>query len=215
MTQKCVRDETKRTPTATEWETFLEKRIPELIRRMKEGSLNPGGVNFTLQQVAEGQVMCSILLNPVTPSIQLPSSYAFLVGNRFVENTSDNVLVKISSLGSNFQAWFPATMLVAATTATEVQVNELTKVALDKDIIPEVGEDVVETSIAIVWLMMRYGHLSKEGWYIFYCRDVNGVRRAVSVAWCDDGWLVFAGSVVHPYGWRRGRHVVSRKRCVA
>lgn len=47
----------KRKPTTDEWETLLENRVPELIRRYKNGALDPASVNSTLQQVIDGAVI--------------------------------------------------------------------------------------------------------------------------------------------------------------
>ena len=41
---------------------------------------------------------------------------------------------------------------------------------------------------------------------IFYIKDVNGVRRMVSVLWVSDGWYIDAYSVPYPDTW----HAMSR-----
>ncbi|MFZ2521923.1 MAG: hypothetical protein WAX44_02380 [Minisyncoccia bacterium] len=58
MTTQVVADGiAKRKPTVDEMETLLFNRIPDLIRRYKEGGLDPAGVNTTLQMVAEGSII--------------------------------------------------------------------------------------------------------------------------------------------------------------
>lgn len=57
MTTYVVPDGMKRKPTAEEWETLLENRIPELIRRAKAGNLDPNALNITMQKVIEGELM--------------------------------------------------------------------------------------------------------------------------------------------------------------
>ena len=60
MTTHVVADginNAKRKPTVDEMETLLVNRIPDLIRRYKEGGLDPSGVNTTLQMVLEGVII--------------------------------------------------------------------------------------------------------------------------------------------------------------
>ncbi len=59
MTTHVVADgiNSKRKPTVDEMETLLVNRIPDLIRRYKEGGLDPAGVNTTLQMVLEGVII--------------------------------------------------------------------------------------------------------------------------------------------------------------
>lgn len=47
----------KRKPTLDEMETFLLSRVPDMIRRYKEGGLDPAGVNSTVQMVLEGAII--------------------------------------------------------------------------------------------------------------------------------------------------------------
>jgi len=51
---------------------------------------------------------------------------------------------------------------------------------------------------------------NKKDFMIFYCKDISLVLRAVGVHWHDDGWRVYASSVVHPDAWSGGRQVFSR-----
>lgn len=60
MTTHVVPDGMKRKPTAEEWETLLESRIPELIRRAKVGNYNPEALLSTLQNVIEGKMIGDI-----------------------------------------------------------------------------------------------------------------------------------------------------------
>ena len=56
-TTYVVPDGTKRKPTAEEWAVLLENRIPELIRRTREGNYDPTGLNLTMQEVIEGTMI--------------------------------------------------------------------------------------------------------------------------------------------------------------
>ena len=154
------------------------------------------------------------ILATVTPHISLEGDTTFRVGSRFVKNTNTDAEVPISFLGSNWIDWFSNTE-IPATEACDLEVSELTEGARDELIIAEVGDDVCETSPAVLWLMMKDGHLSKDTWYLFYMKDKSGVRRAVCVGWYDGGWRVNANPVPYPCDWGRGRHVVSRKRLTA
>ena len=50
----------------------------------------------------------------------------------------------------------------------------------------------------------------KNSQFIFYCRNIAGMLRAVHVDWYDDGWYVYADSVEDPSGWDGGYQVFSR-----
>lgn len=152
------------------------------------------------------------ILSIVTPHIHLSGEVAFRVSDRFVVNTDADV--PISYLNDNWTEWFGG-MEVLATESCDLKVNELTESSLDDPIMSEIGDDVCEVSPAILWLMMKHGHLSKDKWYIFYMKDKAGVCRAVSVCWHDDGWYVDARATSNPFEWRAGDLVVSRKRLVA
>lgn len=52
--------------------------------------------------------------------------------------------------------------------------------------------------------------MNRDIYAIFYCKDKNGVLRAVRVHWYVDGWLVDADSVENPFRWRDGSQVFSR-----
>lgn len=52
--------------------------------------------------------------------------------------------------------------------------------------------------------------MNRDIYAIFYCKDKNGVLRAVRVHWYFDGWLVDADSVENPFRWRDGSQVFSR-----
>ncbi len=60
----------KRKPTVDEMEILLVNRIPDLIRRYKEGGLDPAGVNATLQMVSEGTIITeqkTVIVSPPKP----------------------------------------------------------------------------------------------------------------------------------------------------
>ena len=72
MTTHVVADGiiTKRKPTIDEMEVLLVNRIPDLIRRYKEGGLDPLGVNTTLQRVLEGAIITeqkTVIISPPKP----------------------------------------------------------------------------------------------------------------------------------------------------
>ena len=68
----------KRKPSLEEWETLLENRIPELVRRYKVGGLDPAAVNSTLQQVLDGVVITESKVAIVTPPKPKPEKFELL-----------------------------------------------------------------------------------------------------------------------------------------
>lgn len=207
MTQKIIRvtDETKRAPTADEWEIFLEKRIPELIRRMKEGALHPETINSSLQGMLEGWGMKRGILNPIASGIKFPGCPAFRVADK---------MELIKYRGSNFTEWFGG-MKVPAASTYDLDENELTERAVDTPIIAELGEENCETSVGVLFWGIETGYWSKDRWYLLYVKDKNGVRRAVYWRWAGDGWGVGADRVGDPDEWDAGDHAVSRTPLVA
>jgi hypothetical protein len=205
MTQKIIRvtDETKRVPTTDEWDIFWN-RVPELTRRMKDGSLDPRVVNYSLQKVLEGEGIGAGILKLIRSGIKFPGYPAFRV---------DDKMGLIKYRGSNFDEWFGG-MKVVATPAYELDENELTERAVDTPIIAELGEEKCETSIAVLFWGIETGYWSKDRWYLLYAKDKVGVRRAVSWYWNGDGWRADACRVGHPDAWDVGSHAVSRKHLV-
>ena len=80
MTTHVVADgiTAKRKPTMDEMEILLVNRIPDLIRRYKEGGLDPVGVNATLQMVAEGTIITEQKTVAVTPPKPKPEKLELL-----------------------------------------------------------------------------------------------------------------------------------------
>lgn len=97
---------------------------------------------------------------------------------------------------------------------------KLLKSSVDGPIIKELGgEAKAETTLTEMFSLMEKqkdggdGVLLNNGCAnIFYIRDKNGVLRAVSVLWFDDGWYVPADSVVYTNEWRAERRVFSRNK---
>ena len=152
----------------------------------------------------------------------------FVAKDNFVLDTSDKAEVKISYLGDNFKAWFLAGVgkIEDPISKQILRYGKLRKSATDMPrkpgeaaIIPELGgETKVETTLSEMFSLIRKqpdgkeGVLLNNGWAnILDIRDQNGVLRAVSVYWRDDGWDVDADSVEHSFEWLAGRQVFSRK----
>ena len=80
MTTQVVADgvTAKRKPTVEEMEILLLNRVPDLIRRYKEGGLDPGGVNTTLQMVLEGSIITESKTVVVAPPKPKPDKFELL-----------------------------------------------------------------------------------------------------------------------------------------
>src|SRR5579872_5367675 len=80
MTTHVVADgiTAKRKPTVDEMETLLVNRIPDLIRRYKEGGLDPARVNSTLQMVSEGTIITEQKTVIVSPPKPKPGKFELL-----------------------------------------------------------------------------------------------------------------------------------------
>jgi len=162
-----------------------------------------------------------VLLELVSTVVVSATTSKFVAKDKFVVNTKRNAPVKISAVWDNFTSWF-----LSGDGKTEDPISEQTlhyhklrKSSVDSPIITELGgEEKSETTLTEMFSLMEKqkngedGVLLNNGYAnIFYIRDQNGVLRAVRVRWRDDGWYVFALSVVISDGWSDGYRVFSRK----
>ena len=230
MTQlKCVADGTKRKPKAEEWETFLEKRIPELIRRMKDGSLHPDAVNSTIQHVTEGKIMCPAVLRLVTTSIHFPGNTAFCVSDRFALETQiqrdggadhtvrvlkRGMLTPITYYFDDYwNEWF-GDLVVPASAPCDLDIHELVEYSRGSEVADELGDEYCETNPAVLDFMIERGYLLGGQSYDFYMKDKNGVRRLVTVYGGDFGSRRVYASAIESVGHSVGCHVISLRRLV-
>ena len=158
-------------------------------------------------------VVSSLVFTLVNPDIVMPDvTELFVSAHHFTTKNKD---VKISYLGPNFEKWFSG-MEVASRAGYVLQSKHLTKSLNDKQIMDELG-DSCETDLVDIYHLLSLqsnggdGVLLTNGYAnIFYIKDVNGVRRAVSAYWLDGGWGVGARSVEVMSSWLEGRRVFSR-----
>lgn len=141
----------------------------------------------------------------------------FVVSDHFKVGETDGV--KIGVLGDNFKTNFSA-KIEEKVPGADLRIHRLKKGSQDLPIILELGgEEIVETSLAHMWSMLKKqghgqeGHLLANGnWNIFYIRDDNGVLWAVSAAWSSfrQDWSIEAYSIENPREWFAGYQVISR-----
>ena len=154
-------------------------------------------------------------------TIQVPATTTpFIAAEHFVRNIGDDASVKISFIGDNFQKWFLGKQEEPFVGST-VRYGMLTRRSVDTPIITELGgPEKAETTLTELFFLMSKQPRKEEGTLltngyanIFYIKDVEGVLRAVSVRWRDDGWRVHAYAVENPSEWREGSQVFSRNSC--
>ena len=90
-TSYVVADGVKRIPTADEWEMLLGNKIPELIRRYKDGALDPTAVNDTVQWVLDGMVITKEKKVVMTPPKPKPEKFGLLADLGIITVPSDYV----------------------------------------------------------------------------------------------------------------------------
>jgi hypothetical protein len=180
---------------------------------------NPNSGKPVVEVKAPAKAKPALLEAVGTVSI-LATTDTFVAKNRFVVNTKHNAQVLISGLGDNFTEWFLLGVGKTEDPITEQALRylKLRKFSLDGPIIEELGgEAKAETTLSEMFSLMEKQKLGEDGVLlnngyanIFYIKDQNGVLRAVSVYWHDDGWYVDATSFEDPDGWSDGIQVVSR-----
>lgn len=128
----------------------------------------------------------------------------------------------IGYLGSNFENVFLGDDCKIEENISEatIKVFKLNKDSVDRPIIAELGgEEVVETTLAHIYELMRRQGRGQEGILlvngyanIFYVRDAKGILWAVYCNWVfvSDYWVVYARSVADSDGWCAGRRVLAR-----
>ena len=175
--------------------------------------------NDQVTQVAKPKTTPSIV--EFVSTVVIPATTVkFVAKEKFVINTKQNALVKISFLGDNFTVWF-----LNGEGKTEDPISEQTlhysklrKVSMDAPIIAELGGQAqAETTLSELFSLMEMQGSGQKGALlinnlanIFYIKDLAGLLRAVRVYWFGGGWFVSAGFVENPRRWNDGYHVFSR-----
>ena len=136
--------------------------------------------------------------------------------NGFEVNTSNDVEVKTSHIGSMFQEYFMGKTENDVKPA-DIKIQRLLINSKDPPIIAELG-DTHETTLTYLWQALEIqghgqrGKLLTDGYAnVFYIRDdVDGTLWAVCAYWCGGGWFLNANSVEHPRPWSAVFQVCSR-----
>ena len=191
-----------------QWEEELKK----FLRK------EPCWSNGKDRQVTQPKPTPSILELVSTVVVSATTS-KFVAKTAFVVNTKCNAKVLISAVWDNFTSWFLSGDGKTEDPESEqkLRYHKLRKSSVDGPIITELGgESKAETTLSEMFSLMEKqkngedGVLLNNGYAnIFYIRDQNGVLRAVSVRWYNDGWYVYANSVGDPDRWRGGFQVFS------
>ena len=113
----------------------------------------------------------------------------------------------ITYIDSNFQEWFGE--MKVEKSKEKLIVQKLPRYMTDREILDELKPK--ECTLGDVYHALQGENMLKNSYAnIFYAKDSSGVLRAVLVHWNDDGWVVRASSIEHPYGWYNGHQVFSR-----
>lgn len=194
MTTHVVPDGMKRKPTAEEWETLLENRIPELIRRAKAGNLDPSALNLTLQKVIEGELI-GVLPAQTKPAIlQLISGGKNIViratsGQRTIAQAND---VFTWYFDPNFKNW-GLDVPGEAKPETPVEVHEMVKGGDFKTIFGSLGRELdtlsltQEQIVAFVEDPKNKDWLRTDGYATFFLLKVGNEFFVVYVGLDGDG----------------------------
>lgn len=110
-----------------------------------------------------------------------------------------------SYLGDNFKEWFG--YMEFEDKKSKLYSKKLEKFMLDSEILSKFNP--TELTIDEVFNYLK-DDADKKDYMLFYCKDMLGVLRAVSVDWCGDGWDVRADSVEGSSRWLDGSRVFSR-----
>lgn len=138
----------------------------------------------------------------------------FVVADHF---TTENPEVKIGFVKDSFREWFGGKVEEASAWAPKFH-HDLNNDSLDEEVLRDLGgADKVEVTPALIYNLLKFqpngeaGDLLTNGSAnIFYAKDVDGILRAVSLNWYDDGWRVYALPVDDPHRWNAGYRVFFR-----
>lgn len=197
---------------------------------IKYAVVRNGGNNADIKVLSSGDMFAKILpilrgygkvvveLIQWLGEVAFPGATNFVASEKFVKDTSETAVVKISGFGSNFTTWFlgKTEANVAPSTIGYGKLLQWAKAAV---ILAFLGGDApAETSLAEIYYLMSLqpkgeaGTLLTNGWAnIFFVRDVNGLLRLVGVGWHDGGWCLIADEASYAGEWFGGGQVFSRK----
>ena len=164
-----------------------------------------------------GRLIDTALLKPILVTCCLPVVKNFNASDKFREGETING-VKIWTISSNFVRYFKKKKEKNIGT-TALRIHELRVGSKDLAIISELGgEEIVESSLAHMWEMMKKQGSGEEGDLlvngyanIFYIKGTDGNLWAVSCDWLAGyGWRVGARPFSFPDAWFARRRVLSR-----
>lgn len=147
----------------------------------------------------------------------LATSKKFIAKKKFVINTGDGAIAKISKLGDSFSAEFLG-KIEKPFGGSELWQQKLRQSSTDDLIIAEIGGKVkAETMLCEVFALIEKQSKGESGVLIddghsniFYVYNTRGVLCAVCVYWYGDGWFVGARSIKGSRGWGDGDQVLFR-----
>jgi len=186
---------------ATKEEMVAEARKPAPREKSipKNETAQDAGIVIPEPKVIVPETSPQKILTPPSGSLILQYESTMMFTTYPAFNVSEKMHL-VQYTNKNFMEWF-GNMSVSSSEACTLNVARLVKNAIDyptKDypgIIPEVGEDKCETSIAFIFQGCEKGVWSKDLWYFTYAKDSAGLRRAVDWNWLGDGWDVCAHPV--------------------
>ena len=186
-----VPDGMKRKPTAEEWAVLLENRIPELVRRTREGNYDPTGLNLTMQKVIEGTAIrdgqATPVVKPNPGSILRPLQSNLIIpatdGQRFLSEAKKTFLgwidPDLTKYGCNVRG--------EARPETPVDVHELIENATFQRIFAGQAVDLDQlclTQDQIEKFVLTYReHLHPQGYATFFLFEVEGKFFVAHVYW--------------------------------
>jgi len=141
--------------------------------------------------------------------VLLPAIGNFTAQDRFKWFCWQNEEARIVSYNDGFRDFFLAYrggVVETDIAETYLRVRKFTHWASSEQVIAEIGEEVVETSLAQMFELMKAQGRGQQGILltnihknIFLIRSADGILREVCCywhdGWCGGGWMVAAGSI--------------------
>jgi len=212
MTTYVVPDGMKRKPTAEEWETLLESRIPELIRRAKAGNLDPDALNSTMQKVIEGELIGVLPAQTKPPILRLISNGKNIViratsGEWTIAQATDVFLLGVDPDFTTLGLDVPG----EAKPETPVEVYEMTEDGNFKTIFGSFGHELDELCLTqeqvIAFVEDHKDWFRKHGFGTFFLFKVAGKFSVADVRLGDSIRLsIDAYRFWHDFVWGGGYH---------
>lgn len=148
----------------------------------------------------------------------LPVSKKFVAREKFLINTENKKVVRISAMNDSFKEWF-LDQIEDSFSGSLLICRNLQEYSGDDVIIAEIGNrEKAKTSLREMFYVMEAWSQDKESGltcketidHVFYVKDVQDIIRSIKVNWSKDGWSLDAFPIEDSGEWEVNSRIFYR-----